>query len=103
MERIVPVVTSVDQELCVWEHGAAVPTGTESEGEMNLESNLEPAAFFFFLMIYLRGEGAFPVVFTSENSIRPERKHIFPWNMDAQHLKLPNCVAEKHKLRVKQI
>lgn len=62
MERIVPVVTSVDQELCVWEHGAAVPTGTESEGEMNLESNLEPAAFFFFNDLPSR-RGGFPCGF----------------------------------------
>lgn len=99
MEGIVPVVTSVDQELCVWEHGAAVPTGTESHGDMNRTQNL----LRFFFMIYLRGEGAFPLVFTTENSIRPEKTHIFTWNMDTEHLKSPNCVAEKHKLRVKQI
>lgn len=28
-------------------------------------------------MVYLRGEGAFPAVFTTENSIRPEKTHTF--------------------------
>lgn len=29
-ESIVSIVTSVDQELCVWEHSAAVPAGTQT-------------------------------------------------------------------------
>lgn len=28
-ESVVPVVTTVDQELCVWEDGTAVPAATQ--------------------------------------------------------------------------
>lgn len=65
--------------------------------QMNLESNPEHAVS---LLNYLLGEGAFPVVFTAENSIRPgeKTKHILTRNMDPPEIQSKFNRSQVNKL-----